>query len=91
MIEFRPKPIPPGVYTKDQVMDMLKKADVNHDGSLTKEELEKVLEKMGSNWAKYRAWHCMKNADKDRNGKINLSTEMNSLISYVMNWYERKF
>ncbi|KAK4254165.1 hypothetical protein QN277_009580 [Acacia crassicarpa] len=77
-------------YTKDQVINMLKEADVNDDGSLTKEELEKVLKKMGSNWAGYRAWRCMTNADKDRNGKIDLSTEMNSLIPYVMNWTREK-
>ncbi|KAK4254168.1 hypothetical protein QN277_009583 [Acacia crassicarpa] len=94
MTVFQPKAISTKgytVYTKDQVINMLKGADVNDDGSLTKEELEKVLKKMGSNWAGYRAWRCMTNADKDRNGKIDLSTEMNSLIPYVMNWYEGKF
>ncbi|KAK4254177.1 hypothetical protein QN277_009591 [Acacia crassicarpa] len=78
-------PISKPPLNEKTVRELLKKADINGDGNLSKKELKKVFEEMGSNWPKHRTWLCMLNTDSDGDGEISAS-EMNKLVAYIMKW-----
>lgn len=71
------------VLTEDQIAGLLKKLiDENEDGMLSKEELEKAFQELGSKIPSWRASRALCHADTNKDGRISLN-EMKDLVAYV--------
>lgn len=60
----------------------LRQFDDNHDGSIGREELQNALQSLHAWFAWWKAREAMKEADANRNGRID-KEEIHNLISYA--------
>lgn len=71
------------VLTEEQISDKFMKAiDVNKDGMLSKEELKRAFEELGSRYPAWRAGRALSRADANNDGHISLD-EIKELVAYV--------
>lgn len=70
--------------TTGQLKEIFKKNDVNGDGRLTKEELKKAFEQLGSRNPNWRVHRAFRHADNNKDGSISLE-ELDELVKYVVN------
>ncbi|KAJ0085486.1 hypothetical protein Patl1_08975 [Pistacia atlantica] len=80
---FVDKPIPDWPLDEKQLKEIFKKSDVNGDGRLTKEELKKAFEKLGSRNPGWRVHRAFRHADNNKDGSISLE-ELDELVKYVV-------
>ncbi|GMN35198.1 hypothetical protein TIFTF001_005148 [Ficus carica] len=80
---LKPKdtPVP---LTNDQLAAIFRSYDADNDGQLSVDELKAAFEYLGSHFSYYRAIMARYKADKDKDGKINLSNdELSELVQYA--------
>ncbi|KAJ0085807.1 hypothetical protein Patl1_08980 [Pistacia atlantica] len=66
-----------------QLEEIFKKNDVDGDGRLTKEELKKAFEQLGSRNPGWRVHRAFRHADNYKDGSISLE-ELDELVKYVV-------
>lgn len=69
--------------TAEQLKKIFKKSDVNGDGRLTKEEVKKAFEQLGSRNADFRVFRAFWHADSNKDGSIGME-ELDELVKYVV-------
>ena len=74
------KPLPP---TEDQLRNIFKKYDTNNDNKLSKEELKKAFDYLGSIIPGFRANRGLHHADANKDGYVN-EGEMDELVKYAV-------
>ncbi|GMY28636.1 putative calcium-binding protein cml26 [Fagus crenata] len=79
-IDHKALPVP--TLTEDQLQKIFKKYDFNNDGLLSKEELKKAFDYLGSCIPGIRASHGIHHADANRDGYVN-EEELNELVKYA--------
>ncbi|OAY22908.1 hypothetical protein MANES_18G036100v8 [Manihot esculenta] len=72
-----------GTYTEDQLKALFKEHDVNGDGLLSKEEIKKAFQKLGSRLPGWRVNRALHHADINGDGNIGLD-ELDELVKYVI-------
>ncbi|KAH7567405.1 hypothetical protein JRO89_XS07G0066800 [Xanthoceras sorbifolium] len=70
-------------YTEAQLERLFIRFDADEDGRLSKQELTKALDSLGSSFPAWRVWRALCHADEDGDGCIN-KDELNSLIKYIV-------
>ncbi|KAA0060895.1 putative calcium-binding protein CML10 [Cucumis melo var. makuwa] len=72
--------------TRDEVREILEEHDVDGDGNLTKQEVMQALNSMGALMSFQKAHYGVSHADKDGDGKVDLTREdeLEKLVDYVM-------
>ncbi|KAK0576461.1 hypothetical protein LWI29_017904 [Acer saccharum] len=70
-------------YTEAQLERMLMQFDGDRDGRLSKQDLTKALESLGSSFPAWRVWRALCHADEDGDGYIS-KDELNSLVKYIV-------
>ncbi|KAK7310520.1 hypothetical protein RJT34_08074 [Clitoria ternatea] len=65
-----------------RIMKKLAEADMNKDGSYSKEEVKKALTDLGGIFPEWRTNRCFKQVDADNNGQIS-GTEIETLVEYL--------
>ncbi|KAJ1436773.1 EF-Hand 1, calcium-binding site [Sesbania bispinosa] len=73
-----------------QVRDILRKADGNGDGCLSKDELKKAFKEFGFKMPSWRACYCLRKADTNRDGQICHGEELDIVVDYVLARYKLK-
>ncbi|KAF2309833.1 hypothetical protein GH714_005320 [Hevea brasiliensis] len=71
-----------GSYTEGQLMAFFKEQDVNGDGRLSKEEIKKAFQQLGSRLPGWRVRRALHHADVNGDGSISLD-ELDELVKYV--------
>ncbi|KAK1554834.1 hypothetical protein Q3G72_018041 [Acer saccharum] len=66
-----------------ELKKLLRKFDENQDGRLSKEELEKALEKLGSSFPAWQSWRALYHADENGDGYIN-EDELDGLVKFII-------
>ncbi|KAK7857419.1 calmodulin-like protein 5 [Quercus suber] len=74
------KPLPP---TEDQLRNIFKKYDTNNDNKLSREELKKAFDYLGSLIPGFRADRGLHHADANKDGYVN-EREMDELVKYAV-------
>ncbi|KAF5468280.1 hypothetical protein F2P56_012444, partial [Juglans regia] len=69
--------------TEEQIKEIFKRHDVNHDGLLSKQELKNAFESLGSRGPGYRASRGLNHADANGDGYIN-EEELKRLVKYAV-------
>ena len=77
---FNNKPLPP---TEDQLRNIFKKYDTNNDNMLSREELKKAFDYLGSLIPGFRADRGLHHADANKDGYVN-EREMDDLVKYAV-------
>ena len=78
VIDYKTPPLP-----EDQLRKVFKKYDTNNDNLLSKEELKKAFEYLGSIIPGFRANRGLHHADANKDGYVNKG-EMDELIKYAV-------
>ncbi|KAH7652837.1 EF-hand-containing protein [Dioscorea alata] len=69
--------------------------DLNRDGKISRRELHQAIQKLGLRfgWVKawYEAWHAVKKLDINKNGAIDVDSEIDLLIKYAEKEWGIKF
>ncbi|KAF3960840.1 hypothetical protein CMV_014478 [Castanea mollissima] len=78
VIDYKTPPLP-----EDQLRKVFKKYDTNNDNLLSKEELKKAFEYLGSIIPGFRANRGLHHADANKDGYIN-EREMDELVKYAV-------
>ncbi|KAL4649669.1 hypothetical protein ACB092_01G031300 [Castanea dentata] len=68
---------------EDQLRNIFKKYDANNDNKLSKEELKKAFEYLGSIIPGFRADRGLHHADSNKDGYVN-EGEMDELVKYAV-------
>ena len=68
---------------EDQLRNIFKKYDANNDNKLSKEELKKAFEYLGSIIPGFRADRVLHHADANKDGYVN-EGEMDELVKYAV-------
>ncbi|XVE70051.1 hypothetical protein DITRI_Ditri10aG0040400 [Diplodiscus trichospermus] len=68
---------------EEQLKVIFKEHDINGDGRLSKEELLKAFQKLGSRNPGWRVRRSMHHADKNGDGSISLD-ELEELVKYAV-------
>ncbi|KAH1097060.1 hypothetical protein J1N35_013981 [Gossypium stocksii] len=68
---------------EEQVKIIFKEQDTNGDGRLSKEELSKAFEKLGSRNPGWRVRRSLHHADADGDGSISVD-ELEQLVKYAV-------
>ncbi|KAK7852206.1 calmodulin-like protein 5 [Quercus suber] len=68
---------------EDQLRNIFKKYDANNDNKLSKEELKKAFEYLGSIIPGFRADRGLHHADANKDGYVN-EGEMDELVKYAV-------
>ncbi|KAF3960842.1 hypothetical protein CMV_014480 [Castanea mollissima] len=76
--DYKAPPLP-----EDQLRKVFKKYDTNNDNLLSKEELKKAFEYLGSIIPGFRANRGLHHADANKDGYIN-EREMDELVKYAV-------
>ncbi|KAK2660338.1 hypothetical protein Ddye_006871 [Dipteronia dyeriana] len=71
------------VLTAEQLKAIFKEQDADGNGRLTREELRKVYEKLGSRYPDWRVRRSLSHADTNGDGSISLD-ELDELVKYVL-------
>nr|POF25833.1 putative calcium-binding protein cml10 [Quercus suber] len=75
------KPLPGP--TEDQLRNIFKKFDTNNDNMLSREELKKAFDYLGSLIPGFRADRSLHHADANKDGYVN-EREMDELVKYAV-------
>ncbi|KAG7943692.1 hypothetical protein I3843_15G056000 [Carya illinoinensis] len=67
----------------EQPLSYFRKKDANHDGFLSKEELQEGFKELSSRIPKTRAQHALNHADGNGDGLISLDQELCGVIEYA--------
>lgn len=68
----------------EQLINIIKMYDSNGDNYLNKEDLKKLFQQLGSNAPRWRAARAIHHADKNGDGRIDMSTmELDQLVKYA--------
>ncbi|KAJ0085482.1 hypothetical protein Patl1_08971 [Pistacia atlantica] len=70
--------------TTGQLKEVFKKNDADGDGRLTKQELKKAFEQLGSRNPNWRVHRAFRHADNNKDGSISLE-ELDELVKNVVN------
>nr|POF25836.1 putative calcium-binding protein cml10 [Quercus suber] len=73
-------PVPP---TEEQLRNIFKKYDTNNDKKLSREELKKAFDYLGSLIPGFRADRGLHHADANKDGYVN-EGEMDELVKYAV-------
>ncbi|EEF52421.1 conserved hypothetical protein [Ricinus communis] len=68
--------------TEGQLTAIFKENDANGDGQLSKEEVKRAFQQLGSRLPGFRVRRALRRADADGDGKIS-SDELGELIKYA--------
>ncbi|KAI5393143.1 calmodulin-like protein 5 [Lathyrus oleraceus] len=68
----------------NKIVKMLEEADMNKDGRLTRDEIEKALKGLGSYFPGWKANRCLKKLDANNDGQIS-GGEIDDLVDYLLN------
>ncbi|KAG2663701.1 hypothetical protein I3843_16G047200 [Carya illinoinensis] len=71
-----------GPLTEEQLLEILKKYDVNHDGGLSKEELKAAFQSLGARLPGWRANRALHHVDTNGDGLVS-GEELKVLIQYA--------
>ena len=77
VVNYRPAPLP-----ENQLRNIFKKFDTNNDKKLSREELKKAFDYLGSIIPGFRADRGLHHADANKDGYVN-EEEMNELVKYA--------
>lgn len=69
--------------TVDEFKAWLRRFDWDHDGRISREELEDALRSMRVWFGSWKARQGMKLADSDRNGTIDNAKEIEKLVQFA--------
>ncbi|GMN35196.1 hypothetical protein TIFTF001_005151 [Ficus carica] len=70
--------------TTEELTQIFKSYDYDHDGQLSKEELRAAFKHLGSHFARYRTAVACHYADANNDGLINLeNAELSILVKYA--------
>ena len=69
--------------TEDQIRRVFMKFDLNNDNRLSKEELRRAFEYLGSIIPSFQAQRALYNADANGDGYVN-EEEMDELVKYAV-------
>ncbi|KAL0017369.1 hypothetical protein SO802_004438 [Lithocarpus litseifolius] len=69
-------------FNDDQLRNIFKKYDANNDNKLSREELKKAFEFLGSITPGFRADRGLHHADANKDGYVN-EEEMDELVKYA--------
>nr|XP_023905781.1 calmodulin-like protein 3 [Quercus suber]POF19298.1 putative calcium-binding protein cml10 [Quercus suber] len=78
-VNIKPLPGP----TEDQLRNIFKKFDTNNDNMLSREELKKAFDYLGSLIPGFRADRGLHHADANKDGYVN-EREMDELVKYAV-------
>ena len=78
VLDYKTAPLP-----EDQLRKVFKKYDTNNDNLLSKEELKKAFEYLGSIIPGFRANRGLHHADANKDGYVN-EGEMDELVKYAV-------
>ncbi|KDP38348.1 hypothetical protein JCGZ_04273 [Jatropha curcas] len=70
-------------YSEEQLMNMFKSYDTDHDRRLSKQELKNLFNKLGSRFAGWRVWRALHHADANKDGYIS-EEEFSDLVKYIL-------
>lgn len=74
---------PSADMTVDEFKAWLRRFDSDHDGRISREELQEALRSLQVWFAWWKARQGMKEADSDRSGGIDNAKEMEKLVKYA--------
>ncbi|KAJ9186729.1 hypothetical protein P3X46_002272 [Hevea brasiliensis] len=69
-------------FTEGQLKALFKEHDANGDGRLSKEEIKKAFQQLGSRFPGWRVRRSLHHADSNGDGSIGLD-ELDELVKYV--------
>ncbi|KAF5747053.1 putative Calcium-binding EF-hand family protein [Tripterygium wilfordii] len=69
--------------TEGQLKTIFKEHDINGDGEISKEELKKAFQKLGSWFSDWRVRGALQHADTNGDGSISIG-EIDDLIKYAI-------
>ncbi|KAK7376892.1 hypothetical protein VNO80_02311 [Phaseolus coccineus] len=78
---------PQTVMAENQIRDILRKADLNGDGYLSKDELKKAFKEFGFKLAGWRADRLLKKLDINNQEQLNME-ELDIIIDYALARYK---
>ncbi|KAG5613117.1 hypothetical protein H5410_024398 [Solanum commersonii] len=67
----------------EQLTKVIKKYDSNGDNYLNKEDLKELFRQLGSKAPRWRAARAIHHADKNGDGRIDMTTELDQLVKYA--------
>ncbi|KAH7652836.1 EF-hand-containing protein [Dioscorea alata] len=74
---------------------LIERVDSNRDGKISMRDLHQAIQKLGPcfGWVKawYEAWHAVKKLDINKNGAIDVDSELDQLINYAEKEWGIKF
>ncbi|KAG2666380.1 hypothetical protein I3760_15G057000 [Carya illinoinensis] len=71
--------------TEAELKAIFEKHDDNKDGKLSRSEVQAAFQELGSRWPWFRAKDGFRHADQDKNGYIDIKTELKLLVAYAAN------
>ncbi|CAJ1972683.1 unnamed protein product [Sphenostylis stenocarpa] len=84
----KPKDLPPNIImVENQIRDILRKADCNGDGYLSKDELKKAFKDFGFKLPGWRACRFLKKVDANHNGQLTME-ELDIIVDYALPRYK---
>ncbi|KAG4931638.1 hypothetical protein AAZX31_17G230100 [Glycine max] len=79
--------LPPNIIvTENQIREILRKADSNGDGRLSKEELKKAFIEFGSKMPGWRACRLLRKADTNHDGVLTME-ELDTIVDFALARY----
>ncbi|KAE8100658.1 hypothetical protein FH972_018533 [Carpinus fangiana] len=79
---YVPKVVHMGI-TEEQLKSIFKQQDANGDGRLSKDELKKAFQQLGSHIPGWRALRAVHHADVDGDGSIG-TEELEEVVAYAL-------
>ncbi|KAH0683998.1 hypothetical protein KY285_021489 [Solanum tuberosum] len=67
----------------EQLTKVIKKYDSNGNNYLNKEDLKELFRQLGSNAPRWRAARAIHHADKNGDGRIDMTVELDQLVKYA--------
>ena len=83
VINNKAAPHIPMPLTDDQLKKIFNQFDADKDHRLSREELKKAFEYLGSQFPSFRVWRGMHHADANSDGFIS-EEELDKLVKYVV-------
>ncbi|XP_020231802.1 calmodulin, striated muscle [Cajanus cajan] len=88
MPEFNTKGMPQNMIEAEKhIREILKKADGDGDGYLSKNDLKKAFKEFGSKLPAWRACHCLRKADTNNDGLVG-GIELDIVVDYALAKYK---
>ncbi|KAL2963944.1 hypothetical protein AAZX31_17G230000 [Glycine max] len=80
---------PNTIVTENQIREILRKADSNGDGRLSKEELKKAFKEFGSKMPGWRACRLLRKADTNHDGVLTME-ELDTIVDFALASHGKK-